>query len=161
PLVAWKAPGFNAPMLAPMQFLRSDSGYRPAPVLYTNIDLLDISQISDQNGSFYATFYLELSSASNIPVEKIDFTNAVRNQVDQAPLIEAKLVRSHFEDSGLRLHHYLYKISGKFSFNPDLKKYPFDNQQFPITLQASDALNTFLEQDRKSVVYAKTEDLGG
>src|SRR5690606_6890681 len=34
----------------------------------------------------------------------------------------------------------------KFSFHPDLKKYPFDNQQFPITLQASDALNTFLVQ---------------
>ncbi|MFC5270218.1 ABC transporter substrate-binding protein [Adhaeribacter terreus] len=146
PLLAWKAPDFDSPMLAPVQFLRTDSGYRQAPVLYANLDMLDISQISDEAASFYATFYLELSSVSNLTVQNIDFTNAERNKVNQAPLIEAKLVRSKKETDGNNFYHYLYKISGKFSFNPDLKKYPFDQQKFPITMQTSDALNTFLVQ---------------
>ncbi|MBK0403021.1 ABC transporter substrate-binding protein [Adhaeribacter sp. BT258] len=148
PLLAWKPPRFLYPLLAPEQYLRtdSDSGYRKAPVLYANLDLLDISQINDEQGSFYATFYLELSSVRDLNIKNIDFTNAERNKINQQPLIEAKVVRRKKDQGGNNFQHYLYKVSGKFTFNPDLKKYPFDEQKFPITLQTSDALKTFLVQ---------------
>lgn len=149
PLLSWKPKNFNQPILAPLQFHRTDSGMQQKPdlpVLYTNIDMEQISQKNDDEKTFYATFYLEIYSARKITFEHIDFTNAARNKINQEPLIEAKLIRSKKDSLPESFFNYLYKVSGKFIFDPDLKRYPFDEQKFPITLQASNALVPFLVQ---------------
>src|SRR5688572_4338140 len=148
-LLSWKPQHYSQPILAPLQFHRSEIGLQKKadlPVVYTNIDMDQISQESDDKGTFYATFYLELNSTKDLDFKNIDFSNAVRNKINQEPLIEAKLIRSKKDSLSEPFYNYLYKISGKFFFDPDLKRYPFDEQKFPIILQASNALETFLVQ---------------
>ncbi len=145
-LLAWKPKDFSLPIMAPLQFLRTDSGYRQAPVLYLDLDLESISQINDEEGTFYASLYLELSSIRNLTLAEVEFSNAVRNKINQQPLIEARLIRQSTDSTNFKFNNYLYKIDGKFLFNPNLKKYPFDEQKFPIVIQTSNTLKSFLVQ---------------
>lgn len=159
-LLSWKPQQFKDPLLAPLQFYRSDTGLQTKaemPVLYTNINIDNISQVSDNDGTFYATFYLETNSARNLTIRDINFTNAARNKINQEPLIEARLIQSKKDSLPDVFYNYLYKVSGIFLFDPDLKDYPFDEQKFPISLQASNTLQTFLVQpldhDERDTVF--------
>ena len=148
-LLSWKPRNYDLPLLAPMQFQYNDSSQKllpDLPVLYTNLDLEEISQVNDEEGSFYASFYLDLSSAGNLTFKDIDFANAARNKIDQEPLVDAKLIRAGRDSVTQAFTNYLYKVSGRFFFNPDLKRYPFDSQKFTIKLQQKNALKPFLVQ---------------
>jgi hypothetical protein len=145
-LLAWKPAGFENTVLAPFQFLRINNKLEPAQVAYTNLDLIRLSQINDEKGTFNATFYLEINSLSDLNIEQFDFTNAVRSEFNQEPLLQIKLIRTKKDTTGLPFFHSLYKISGKFNFEPDLKDFPFDEQQFPIRIQTSKARQLILMQ---------------
>ena len=145
-LLAWKPSNRTSPVLAPIQYLRTDSGLLKRPILYTNLNLEEITQVSDDDGTFNATFYLEINSAQELNIKNIDFTNAVRNEINHEALIEAKLIRSKKDTLRYNFYNNLYKISGKFYFEPDLRQYPLDRQKFPISLQASDPGQVFLVQ---------------
>ncbi|MGZ5244979.1 MAG: ABC transporter substrate-binding protein, partial [Bacteroidia bacterium] len=159
-LLSWKPKKFNDPVLAPLQFHRTDSGLQTKadmPVLYTSIDMDNISQVNDNEGTFSATFYLEINSAKNLTIKDINFTNATRNKINQEPLLESKLIQSNKDSLPDMFYNYLYKISGIFLFDPDLKDYPFDEQKFPVTLQSSNTLLPFLvqppDQDLRDTIF--------
>jgi hypothetical protein len=145
-ILGWKPANFEKPILAPYQYLRSDSGLIKTQVLYTNVDLVRIDHISDEEGSFNARFYLEISSKNNISIKKLDFANAARNEINQEPLLDIKLMRANSTSGKDRIFNYLYKVSGKFYYSRNLKNYPFDRQQFNITLQTNSAYEPFLIQ---------------
>ena len=145
-VLGWKPANLEKPILAPYQFLRSDTGLTKTQVLYTNIDLIRIDRISDEEGSFNARFYLEINSKKNISIEKLDFANAARNEINQEPLLDIKLLRADSANGNDEIFNYLYKVSGKFYYSRNLKNYPFDRQQFTITLQTNSAYEPFLIQ---------------
>ncbi|HSI91704.1 MAG TPA: hypothetical protein VK927_11340, partial [Adhaeribacter sp.] len=145
-LVAWKPRNHTLPVLAPMQFLIADTILNPTQVLYTSLDMVRIDQINDEEEAFLATFYLQIKTDQELDIDQLDFTNASRNAIDHEPLLEARLIRTRQDTTGLKFRHYLYKISGKFQFDPDLKEYPLDQQAFPISIQPGNALKPFLIQ---------------
>lgn len=146
PMLAWKPRDFEMQLLAPFQVLGTDTFVQRGQVLYTNLNLESIEQVNELDASFYATFYLEINSAQNINFKDLDFINAARNEINHEALIESKLIRSMKDSIGQKFYNNLYKISGKFFFEPDLKTYPLDVQKFPISVQASNPGQVFLIQ---------------
>ena len=144
-LVAWKKPDLPQAVLAPSQLIYSNSTVKEVPVYYTHLNMTEISQVNDTEGTFYASFYLEISSFRPIHIEHFDFTNASRSGSDHAPMLEITTLREQADEVK---HYYntLYKVSGKFYFEPDLRNYPFDQQKFPISFQPRSTLNQFLIQ---------------
>jgi hypothetical protein len=145
-VLGWKPANSDKPILAPYQFLRDDTSLKKTQVLYTNIDLIRIDRINDEEGSFNARFYLEINSKRNFPINQIDFANAVRNEINREPLLDIKLLRTDSATGEAQLYNRLFKVSGKFFFTRNLKNYPFDQQQFTITLQTNSAFEPFLIQ---------------
>jgi hypothetical protein len=145
-VLGWKPANYDKPILAPFQFLHADTALTKTQVLYTNIDLIRIDRVNDEESSFNARFYLEINSKSNITIRQIDFANAARNNINHEPLVDIKLLRADSAGGEKQLYNYLYKVSGKFFFSRNLKNYPFDKQQFTISLQTNSALAPFLIQ---------------
>lgn len=145
-LLAWKPPTTAHHILAPQQYMYISDTLRKVPVLYTHMDMVQINRVSDTEGSFYATFYLEVTSAVSFSVEQLDFTNAARSETSHDYLLDIKPIRQRQLAGDPPLYTYLYKISGKFIFEPDLRSYPFDKQRFSVSFQPSSALMPFLVQ---------------
>jgi hypothetical protein len=144
--LAWKPRNQKMSVLAPVQYLRTDSSVEKRQVLYTSLNMVEINQVSDDDGTFYATFYLEVNSAQQFNFNSIDFTNSARNEINHEALVEARLIRSSKDSVGFKFYNNLYLVSGKFYFSPDLKDYPLDKQKFPIMLQASNPSRFFMVQ---------------
>jgi len=155
PLIAWKPAESPYHVLAERQFIASRDLL--APVLYLNIDLIKIDRVNDEEGSFYSDFFLELRSAEAISLEDraIDFTNAFRSESDHRPLISFEVVDRRRPEGPNSMFYTLYKVSGKFAFEPNLQHYPFDRQQFYIALQPRTTLKPFIIQPPD----ARTRDL--
>jgi hypothetical protein len=145
-LLAWKPAASVHHILAPQQYMYSNDTIYEVPVLYTHMDMVQINRISDTEGSFYATFYLDITTVGRFQVEQLDFTNAARSETSHEYLLDIKPVRERRLPGNLALFNYLYKISGKFLFEPDLRRYPFDQQRFSISFQPASALTPFLVQ---------------
>jgi ABC-type branched-subunit amino acid transport system substrate-binding protein len=145
-LLAWKPTLLNRQILAPEQYMRVNDSLRKVPVFFTHLDMVQINRISDVDGSFYATFYLEITSPSKIDISRIDFTNAARSETSHEYLLDIKPISFKTIPGKKVLYNHMYRISGKFLFEPDLKNYPFDNQKFTIQLQPSNALHPFFIQ---------------
>ncbi len=145
-LLAWKPKNAAYQVLSATQYIRTEKTLFPAPVFYTSLNMIQIDQINEEEETFFASFYLELNALKAFDLAQIDFANAVRNEIDHKPLIEAKLIRSEMDSLKHKFHHRLYKISGRFYFEPNLKNYPLDEQKFFIILQAANAWQPFLAQ---------------
>ncbi|WP_417281656.1 ABC transporter substrate-binding protein [Adhaeribacter terreus] len=145
-LLGWKPPGSENLLLAPFQYLRGDSAMQEAQVMFTNIDMEELGQVNDEDGTFDARFFLNLSSNRKITISHIEFPNAVRNDNNHLPILSIKLLRADSTAGKVGMYNYLYRISGKFYFEPDLREYPFDEQQFPISIQTNSTFKPFLMQ---------------
>ncbi|MDX5481671.1 MAG: ABC transporter substrate-binding protein [Hymenobacteraceae bacterium] len=160
-LLAWKPPALSRHILAPEQYMRVNDQLQQVPVFYTHLDMVQINRVSDIDGSFYATFYLELTSTSEASIQQIDFTNAARSETSHEYLLDIKPIRASRLAGELPLYNYMYKISGKFLFEPDLKSYPFDKQKFPIQFQPASALQPFLIQPSTKALTDSVFDVRG
>lgn len=148
-LIAWKPRNSRLPLLAPLQFYHTDSTdlmIPGLPVLYTNLNLQELKVNYSESNSFDANFFLQLTSVQDIKIDQLEFVNASRNKINREPLISIKLIRSFQESLPQRFYNYIYKVSGKFIFDQDMKRYPFDEQKFPIKITAKNALKPFLIQ---------------
>ncbi|MEJ8802645.1 ABC transporter substrate-binding protein [Pontibacter sp. H249] len=145
-LLAWKPSQLDRPILAPDQYMLVNDTTKKVPVFYMHMDMVQINRISDIEGSFYATFYLELNSTNPVSVQQIDFTNAARSETNHEYLLDIKTISRKTLAGQPTLYNYMYKVSGKFLFEPDLKKYPFDKQKFSIHFQPASAVQPFLIQ---------------
>ena len=148
-LIAWKPRNYKLPLLAPSQFYYSDSAggiVSGLPVLYTNLDMQELEVDNNETNAFNATFFLQVTSIEDIRIEQIEFMNASRNKINQEPLISTKLFRSYQDSIPGLFYNHLYKVSGKFLFTPEMKRYPFDDQRFPIKIKAKNDFRSFLIQ---------------
>ena len=109
-------------------------------VVYTGIDLNQISQVDQRKSSFTADFYLWVRYPDGADATNIKFpggTNLVPSQplfTPDAPLETGKI-------DGL--NYRLYQIRGEFKTPFDLHDYPFDQQNLAIRFQ-----NTATPSDR-------------
>lgn len=142
-LLVWRPPGRDMTVLAPMQFMPSGHGLVPVPVLQAHLDVVRIYRADTNDKSFEADFYLTLHSDNGVPQKSIEFTNAYRGY--QRSLVNIRQI--HQEPAGSeRPTTRIFKVSGKFTFEPDLRKYPFDEQVFSISFQPESTASPFLLQ---------------
>ena len=81
-----------------------------------------------------------------MPISAIEFTNAVRGPGSAAPLVNVREVHSDRGSGMVDGSARVYKVSGRFAFEPDLAKYPFDSQVFSISFQPASTDAAFVLQ---------------
>ncbi|MHA6247715.1 ABC transporter substrate-binding protein [Pontibacter sp. CAU 1760] len=160
-LLAWKPKRLFRQILAPRQFMRINDTLQQVPVLFTHVDMVQINQVSDTEGSFYATFYLEITATDAVDIEQIDFSNAARSEMSHAYLLDVKQVSYKYTPGKMPHYNYMFKVSGKFLYEPDLQNYPFDEQKFAIQLQPVNAINPFLIQPSTATLNDSVFDASG
>lgn len=160
-LLAWKPPSLSRPILAPEQYMRLNDTLLKVPVFFTHMSMGEISRVSDTEGSFHASFYMEITSISQAAIQQIEFTNAARSETNNAYLLDIKPIRMNKIDGDLPLYNYMYKVSGKFLFEPDLRNYPFDIQKFSIRFQPVSATHPFLVQPSTTSIQDSVFNLHG
>ena len=146
-MLLWRSPEQQRPVLFPRQFLRIDGAMKEVPVLYLHLDMVRMFEIDTNERRFDAEFYLTLRSQDDLGLEAIDFTNAYRSSNQAAEPIRWKEVARYNDDisSGLGPRR-IYHVNGRFAFEPDLSKYPFDEQLATITFQPADSKSNFILQ---------------
>lgn len=146
-LLLTKSPSETGIVLAPVQYQRINGELYESHTLYTSIDLVGLSHIDTNDQSFDAEFYLSIKSADNqLGIEDIDFTNAYRSQALGGKLLNVREIHGGDERASFPPGVKLYKISGKFLFEPELGRYPFDTQRFSISFQPKSTAKPFLVQ---------------
>ena len=160
-LLAWKPPGLPRHILAPEQFMRLNDTLREVPVFFTHMSMVELNRVSDTEGTFYATFYMEITSTSKSAMQQIDFTNAARSETSHAYLLDIKPIRMNIQEGDPPLYSFMYKVSGKFLFEPDLKTYPFDTQKFSIRFQPVSATQPFLVQPSITALHDSVFEVQG
>lgn len=104
-------------------------------VVYTGINLTNVSTINVTDSTFTADFYLWMRYMGTEDASTITFTNASSISFDpSAPVTD---------ETSDGLHYLLYHVTGDFKANYDFHDYPFDQQQLAISFQ-----NTLLTADR-------------
>lgn len=160
-LLAWKPASLKRHLLAPEQYMRINDTLQKVPVFFIHMSMVEINRVSDTEGSFYATFYMGITSVSKVAVQQIDFTNAARSETNHEYLLDIKPIRMNILPGDLPLYNYMYKISGKFLFDPDLRNYPFDIQKFTIRFQPVSATQPFLMQPSVTALNDSVFDIEG
>jgi Periplasmic binding protein len=146
-LLLTKNPGDPAIVLSPIQYQRINGALNETATLYTAIDLVSLSHIDTNDQSFDAEFYLSIKSAANeLGIKDIDFTNAARSQALGGKLLNVREIHGGNERANFPRGVKLYKVSGKFRFEPELSRYPFDKQRFSISFQPTSTAKSFLVQ---------------
>ena len=80
----------------------------------------EIREFNIQTGGFEADFFLSLTADKDLPALNLTFNNG--HEVNLTPLADAPTFK-------------LYAVSGKFTTEIDLRKYPFDEQLLDITME--------------------------
>jgi len=161
-LLLTKQPADTTIVLSPVQYQRINGKLQQAATLYTSVDLIRLSHIDTNDQSFDAEFYLSIKSADNrLTTDDIDFTNAFR-----APTGEGKLISIREIHSGDGLSNFpegvrLYKVSGRFMFEPELSRYPFDKQRFSVSFQPRSTSQSFLIQPREPTAQRSDPNIDG
>ena len=146
-LIVERAAGSSDIILAPLQYVRVAGQLKPRPVVYISLDLISISRIDTNDRSFDAEFYLSFKSQDpDIDISSIDFTNAYRAQTGKDKLLSWRQIHGGQESSRFPRNVKLYRVSGKFNFEPELGRYPFDTQRLSISFQPASASRPFLIQ---------------
>ncbi len=129
--------------LAPKQYVLRGGKVLDTPVVYIAVDPVRIYRVDSNEKTFQAEFYLSFRTEGDISLSDIEFTNAFRSPLSNEPVISAR--RIHGTDQagpGLKL----YRITGKFTFDPELNQYPFDRQRFSVSFQPSNTTSPFFIQ---------------
>ncbi|MBV8642130.1 MAG: ABC transporter substrate-binding protein [Verrucomicrobia bacterium] len=109
-------------------------------VVYTGIDINQISRVDTSKGTFSSDFYLWFRYAGDDEVRSVDLNAATEKSPydEKSPLLEQKL-------NGL--HYSLYRIRGDFRSTFDFHDYPFDSQSLVLSI-------TNPRMTREQVIYA-------
>lgn len=125
------------PQLAAIQFSRLKSNdFRPISTLYLDVDLIRAFRVDDDEKSFFAEFYMSLhDEGKGIDIDKIEFANAFLNPVTNDRQITIRTLNKGGRSAAYPDDMMVYHVSGKFMFEPNFEKYPFDTQRFSIDLR--------------------------
>jgi branched-chain amino acid transport system substrate-binding protein len=93
-------------------------------VIYTGIDINEISNINPRNETFTADFYLWFRHKGYLDYSKIEFLNAVEDlRLSDEPIMEM---------TGQNIAHRAYRTKGDFKAAFNFRNYPFDSQTLSI-----------------------------
>jgi len=141
----WRPPGSADLKLWPLQAQAVASGYRDVAVVYLSLDMEEVRSVDSTEKTFEADFYVSLASDQAIGLESFEFTNACRSTSGGEPLIRIRSLQAE-GGTGEKGAQWLYKVSGRFYFEPKLGTYPFDQQRLTISFQPANTSVPFLIQ---------------
>lgn len=146
PFIIMRPRGLGASQLAPVQFARLKADkLRPVDTLYIDIDLIRIARVEENDKSFFAEFYLSMRGRK-ASIGDIDFSNGF---IDPRTNDRQISVRTLHDGSASELYPdqmKVYRVSGRFTFEPRLTNYPFDTQRFAIDVQPKSGDSLFIVQ---------------
>jgi len=142
--------------LAPTQIIRQPNlKLKAIQTLYADVDLIRVYNVDNNRKSFYAEFYLAMRNNDGkdpITLNDITFGNAFldprsnRDGFTNGREISVDVLYEGGESDAYPSDMRMYKVSGRFRFNPDFTDYPFDKQRFSIDLQPRSSDKTFIVQ---------------
>lgn len=91
------------------------------PVTYTYFDIVNIRNISIEEGTFKAQFFLDITSKILDPIKILSFNNLDLDESMKVKIVKQDELEGNF-------HFYRYLIDAKFDFFPVVDNYPFDKQ---------------------------------
>jgi hypothetical protein len=146
PFIIMRPRGLGSSQLAPVQFARLKADkLRPVDTLYIDIDLIRIANVEENDKSFFAEFYMSMRG-EKASIEHVDFSNSF---VDPKSNDRQISVRTLHDGSASELYPdqmKIYRVSGRFTFEPRLANYPFDTQRFAIDIQPKSGKSLFIVQ---------------
>lgn len=147
PFIVILPQGLGRTQLAPLQFMRTkDGGLRQIETLYVDIDLVKLHRVDENGNSFYADFYLAMRDAPDVSIERLDFTNAYIDTETGGRQLTIETVHPGGKSDVYPTAMKIYKVSGRFLFQPWLGHYPFDSQRFSIDISPKNGLSPFIVQ---------------
>jgi hypothetical protein len=140
--------GLGRTQLAPVQFVRTkNGGLRQIETLYTDIDLIKAHRVDENAKAFFAEFYLSMRDTPSASIDKIEFANAyLDTSSGGGRQISIEVVHPGGSSLAYPDSMKIYKVSGRFLFDPELTNYPFDMQRFAIDLQPKNSDAPFIVQ---------------
>jgi ABC-type branched-subunit amino acid transport system substrate-binding protein len=147
PMIIMQPRGLGHTQLAPVQFvhLRNQS-MRRVDTLYADIDLIRAERIDDNEKTFLADFYLSLSDRGGASIDQIEFSNAYLEPGSNDRQITVRVVHDGGKSEAFPDHMKIYRVTGKFLFEPEFLDYPFDTQRFSIDIQPKRGNAPFIVQ---------------
>ncbi|MEQ1671706.1 MAG: amino acid ABC transporter substrate-binding protein, partial [Hyphomicrobium sp.] len=148
PFITILPQGLGRTQLAPVQFMRTkDGGLMQIETLYVDVDLIKAHRVDENAKSFFAEFYLSMRDSPAASIDKIEFANAYLDaQSGGGRQITIETVHPGGKSAAYPDSMKIYKVSGRFLFEPELGKYPFDTQRFAINLQPKNGASPFIVQ---------------
>ncbi len=161
--VVIRPPTIKARQLAQQQFLRlRDNSLQKIDTLYLDIDLIRAHRVDENEKTFFAEFYLALRKNAGADISRLEFTNAYLNPLNANGVSHSISDRAKSRTGGRHLiiqelhdgndnaafpdRMQIYRVAGRFLFDPDLSNYPFDKQQFSIDIQPRSGAGSFVIQ---------------
>jgi hypothetical protein len=147
PMILMLPKGLGHTQLAPVQFLhlRNNSMQR-IDTLYADIDLIRAELIDDNDKTFLADFYLSMNDRRGASIDQIEFSNAYLEPGSNDRQITVRVVHDGGKSEAFPDHMKVYRVTGKFLFEPRLLDYPFDTQRFSIDIQPKHGNAPFIVQ---------------
>lgn len=162
PFVVILPRGLGRTQLAPIQFVRvRDGTLRAIETLYADIDLIRAHHIDDNEKTFFAEFYLSMRNGATSTVEQIEFTNAFLDPKTNGRQLTIETLHDGGPSNAYPPDMRVYKVAGRFVYEPDLSKYPFDTQRFSIDLQPRRGDTPFIVQPPPQLLRDKTMQTDG
>ena len=139
--------GLGRTQLAPVQFVRiRDGSLRKIETVYLDIDLVRAHHVEDNEKTFFAEFYLSMRNGTATTIEAIEFTNAYLDPRTNGRQLSIERLHDGGPSNVYPGGMMVYKVSGRFVFEPELASYPFDTQRFSIDLQPKHGDAPFIVQ---------------
>lgn len=147
PFVIILPQGLGRTQLAQVQFVRTkDGGLRQMQTLYADVDLIKAHRVSENDKSFFAEFYLSMRDSPDASIDKIEFSNAYLDSESGGRQVTVQTIHPGGKSAAYPDSMKIYKVAGRFLFEPDLSNYPFDTQRFSIDLQPKSGEAPFIVQ---------------
>ena len=147
PLLVMLRNGQKSLQLAPYQYVRlRDEVLRPVETLYLDIDMLRTYRIDDNEKSFFAEFLLLLHHEKGPGIERIEFANAFLDPKTGEKQLSVRVLHEGGKSVTYPEKMKVYRVNGRFMFEPKLGNYPFDTQRFSIDLQPKMGEHPFIIQ---------------
>jgi hypothetical protein len=139
--------GLGHTQLAPLQFVHlRNKNVRRIVTLYADIDLIRAEHIDDNEKTFLADFYLSMNDRSGASIDQLEFSNAYLEPGSNDRQITVRAIHDGGKSEAFPDHMKIYRVSGKFFYEPQLVDYPFDTQRFSIEIQPKHGNAPFIVQ---------------
>jgi hypothetical protein len=108
--------------------------------------MIKAHRINENEQSFFAEFYLSMRASDGASLDKIEFANAYIDPVSSRRQLTIESIHAGGKSVAYPETMKIYKVSGRFLFDPELRDYPLDTQLFTIDLQPKSGDAPFIIQ---------------